>query len=286
MVDNRTYRPNEKGIVERMIQYIRGSFFEGRAFTDVEDLNAQLDEWIEQCAHRRPHPRDEDRRAVAVLLDAERERLLPLPAHPPSTHRMETLRSGKRPYLRFDTNDYSIPHTLVRQSLTLVADDVSVRVMNGEEVVATHPRSYAKRQVIENQAHIDPLVAEKKRAWELRGRDRLRALCPHANALLEVIAARNEPVRHCTAKLNQLLDLYGAKALDAAIAQALESGAPAVGSVAYLLDKEHRRSGQVPPLAVEMSGRVRDKDVLVVPHDMSAYDALGRLDEEQNGGEA
>lgn len=60
-----------------------------------------------------------------------------------------------------------------------------------------------------------------------------------------MIAARNEPVRQRTAKLNQLLDLYGANALDAAIVQALESGAPAVGSVAYLLDKEHRRSGRV-----------------------------------------
>ena len=129
-------------------------------------------------------------------------------------------------------------------------------------------------------------MAEKKRAWELRGRDRLRALCPHANALLEVIAARNEPVRQRTAKLNQLLDLYGANALDAAIAQALESGAPAVGSVAYLLDKEHRRSGRVPPQAIEMSKHVRDKDVLVVPHDMSDYDVLGRLDDAQTGAEA
>ena len=45
------YRPNEKGIVERMIQYVRGSFFEGRSFTDVDDLNEQLDAWVEQCAH-------------------------------------------------------------------------------------------------------------------------------------------------------------------------------------------------------------------------------------------
>jgi len=280
------YRPNEKGIVERMIQYVRGSFFEGRSFTDVDDLNEQLDAWVEQCAHQRAHPRDEERRTVGALLEAERERLLPLPAHAPSTHRMEALRSGKLPYLRFDTNDYSIPHTLARKPLTLLADDATVRVMHGEELVATHVRSYAKRQVIEDLAHIDPLVAEKKRAWELRGRDRLRALCPHANALLEVIAARNEPVRQRTGKLNQLLDLYGANALDAAIVQALESGAPAVGSVAYLLDKEHRRSGRVPPQAIEMSKHVRDKDVLVVPHDMSDYDVLGRLDDAQTGAEA
>ena len=29
--------------------------------------------------------------------------------------------SGKTPYLRFDGNDYSIPHTLIRRPLTVVA---------------------------------------------------------------------------------------------------------------------------------------------------------------------
>ncbi|MBK8409362.1 MAG: hypothetical protein IPL19_15420 [Sandaracinaceae bacterium] len=204
-----------------MIQYVRGSFFEGRSFTDVDDLNEQLDAWVEQCAHQRAHPRDE-RRTVGALLEAERERLLPLPAHAPSTHRMEALRSGKLPYLRFDTNDYSIPHTLARKPLTLLADDATVRVMHGEV------RRHARSQLREAPGHRGLGAHRPARGGEearlgLRGRDRLRALCPHANALLEVIAARNEPVRQRTAKLNQLLDLYGANALDAAIVQALES---------------------------------------------------------------
>ena len=59
------------------------------------------------------------------------------------------------------------------------------------------------------------------------------------------------------------------------MADALHRGAPAVGSIAYLLDKESRRSGRPVPLAVPLPARLRDKDVIVVPHNMSEYDRLG-----------
>lgn len=272
------YRPNEKGVVERAIQTIRGGFFEARSFRDVADLNGQLQDWIAGRVAGRIHPTDDRRRTIGEVFDEERPRLLPLPEHAPPTARVEPKRSGKRPYLRFDCNDYSIPHALVGKPLTVIADQQVVRVADGEHIVATHPRNHGKRQVIETAAHIDALVAQKERASELRGRDRLRALCPHAGELLEVLATRNEPVRQRTAKLNQLLTTYGAPALDDAIVSALQSGTPAVGSIAYLLDQERRRVGRPVPIVVEPSAYVRDKDVTVVPHDMHAYDALGRED--------
>jgi hypothetical protein len=280
------YRPNEKGTVERAVQYVRGSFFEGRTYRDLDDLNAQLARWLSERADQRVHPTDEDRRMVAEVFAAEQPRLLPLPANPPSTEHVAALRSGKRPYLRFDGNDYSIPHKLVRKWLTLVADEAEVRVLDGQDVVAVHARSFAKRQVIEDMAHIDPLVAEKKRATELRGRDRLRALCSHADQLLDILAARNEPIRQRTARLNKLLDLYGAEPLNQAIAEALASDAPAVGTVAYLLDQAHRRAKAAPPVDIEMPANVRDKDVVVIPHDMSEYDELGRTVALDEGSEA
>ena len=270
------YRPNEKGVVERAIQTIRGGFFEARSFRDITDLNEQLQDWITCRVMERVHPTDDRRRTIGKLFDDEQPRLLPLPEHAPSTTRVESKRSGKRPYLRFDCNDYSIPHTLVGKPLTVIADHTVVRIADGEHIVATHVRSHGKRQVIETAAHIDALVTQKKRATELRGRDRLRALCTHADTLLEVLAARNEPIRQRTARLNQLLSTYGPEALNAAIARALQSGAPAVGSIAYLLDQERQRDRRPVPIEVEVSAYVRDKDVTVVPHDMHAYDALGR----------
>jgi transposase len=269
------YRPNEKGGVERFIQYLRGAFFEARRFDSVEDLNRQLLRWLAERAHPRVHPTDPERRSVQDHLDRERPRLMPLPVHRPSSERLENLRSGKQPYLRFDGNDYSIPHELVGKPLALRADERRVRVFDGEHLVAEHVRSHDKRQVIEELAHIDALVREKRRATELRGRDRLRALCTHADALLDDLARRGEPLRNRTASLNRLLERYGADALDAAMAEALHVGAPSVGSIGYLLDKQSRRAGRPVPLESAVPAHVREKDVIVVPHDMAEYDRLG-----------
>src|SRR5512145_2095193 len=49
------YRGNEKGKVERAIQYLRSSFYAARTFVDVADLNAQFGRWRDDTAHARPH---------------------------------------------------------------------------------------------------------------------------------------------------------------------------------------------------------------------------------------
>lgn len=49
------YWPQAKGKVERSIQYVDGSFLEGRAFTDLDDLNGQLCTWLAVVANVRIH---------------------------------------------------------------------------------------------------------------------------------------------------------------------------------------------------------------------------------------
>ena len=52
-------RGNEKGRVERHIDFIRKSFFAAREFADVDDLNAQARQWCEGRASDRPWPQDD-----------------------------------------------------------------------------------------------------------------------------------------------------------------------------------------------------------------------------------
>ena len=51
-------RGNEKGKVERQIQYLRHAFFAARPFRDLDDLNTQFRRWRDGVAHQRRHPRD------------------------------------------------------------------------------------------------------------------------------------------------------------------------------------------------------------------------------------
>src|SRR5208283_3769273 len=123
----RPARGNEKGRVERAIQYARGSFFAARSFTTLEDFNRQALAWREEVAHPRPWPGD-DSRSVAQVWEEEKSHLLPLPAHPFSCDLMRPVAADKTLCVRFDLNDYSVPPQALGRPLTLVASHTTGRL--------------------------------------------------------------------------------------------------------------------------------------------------------------
>jgi len=271
------YRGNEKGKVERTIQYLRHGFFAARRFSSVDDLNRQLDDWVERIAHARPVPGDPSRRPVRDALAEERERLLPLPANRFPTDHVRPVASGKQPYVRFDRNDYSIPHDRIRQPLTLVASETEVRVAEASgAVLAAHRRSFDSGVVVEDPAHLEKLTAEKRRALELRRRDRLRGACPSAKSFLDALARRGDPIRAQAEHLTRLLDTHGPGALEDALAHALECGAISAASVAHLLDQRARAKKTPPPIPVVLPDDPRVRDLRVTPHALTGYDALAK----------
>jgi hypothetical protein len=217
---------------------------------------------------------DRREQRVADALAEEQPRLLPLAEHPFRCDLVRAVSAGKTTYLRFDGNDYSIPHMLVRKPLTLVASESLVRVLDGATEVARHARSYDRQQRIEDDAHLAALGAEKRHAHDLRGRDRLRHACPQADAFLEALALRGHPLASETTRLLRLLDQVGASALDAALAEALGRGAASAASVAHVLDQRRRARRQPPPLDLVVPADPRVRDLRVTPHAPSAYDRL------------
>jgi len=110
-------RGNEKGRVERAIRYVRDGFFAARSFEDLDDLNAQAEIWCNGPAADRRCP-DEPDRTVREVFAEESARLLPLPDNPAPLLEHVAVTVGKTPYVRFDLNDYSVPHNCVRRALT------------------------------------------------------------------------------------------------------------------------------------------------------------------------
>ncbi len=270
------YRGNEKGKVERTIQYLRHGFFAARRFTSVDDLNRQLADWIERIAHARPVPGDASRRPVRDALADEGPRLLPLPANRFECDLVRPVASGKQPYVRFDRDDYSIPHDRIRQALTLIASETEVRVTDGVAELARHRRSYDAGVVLEDPTHLEKLTAEKRRALELRRRDRLRGACPSAASFLDALARRGEPIGAHAAHLARLLDDHGASAVETALVEALERGAVSAASVAHLLDQRTRARKALPPIPVVLPDDPRVRDLRVTPHALTDYDALSK----------
>ena len=275
-------RGNEKGRVERAIRYLRESFFAARAFSSVEQVNGQLDRWIVETAHARIVPGDPQKRSVAEALEQERTRLLPLPAHAFPCDYVRAVTSGKSPYVRFDGNDYSIPHTLVRKPLTLVASDATVRLLDGDNEVARHARSYERGRQLEVEEHLAALAADKRRAREHRGKNRLAAACPTATAFLDKVALHGGHVGGTTARLLRLLEQHGAEELETALAEAYLRGAFAAQSVAHVLEQRRRARRAPVPFEPVLPDDPRVRDLDVTPHPLASYDVLAGTDTEDN----
>ena len=267
-------RGNEKGRVERRVRDLREAFFAARSFHSIDDLNAQLDVWLDRVQRGRQVPCDPDGRLVRDALVVERARLLPLPEHPAPTDLVRAVASGKTPYVRFDRNDYTIPHTHVRKPLTLVASETVVRLLDGPIEIARHVRSYDAHRQIEDERHLEALTAEKRKAREHRGKNRLFAVCPAAKAFLGEIALHGGHLGGTTSRLLRLLDLYGAAALDVAIHDAHARGAFRAESVAHVLDQRRRADGEKPVIHRPISDDPRVRDQVVQPHRLDDYDNL------------
>ena len=266
-------RGNEKGRVERAIGYIRGAFFAARRFTDLDDLNAQADDWSRGLAADRRCPAEPERTVREVFAE-EALHLLPLPDDPAPLLERVAVKVGKTPYVRFDLNDYSVPHTHIRRTLTVLADTHELRIVDGAQVLACHRRSYDRGAQIEQTEHLQALIEQKRAARQHRATDRLVQVAPASQELLVRAAERGANLGVITNGLTRLLDRYGAADLQAAIREALERDVPHPNAVRLALERRREQRGEAPPIDIDLPADVRARDAPVQPHALETYDQL------------
>lgn len=268
-------RGNEKGRVERAIRFVRESFFAARQFTDLADLNEKALKWCTTEAADRPCPEDRSR-TVRECFEAEKPRLLALPQEPFPAEERQLVRAHKTPYVRFDLNDYSVPHTHVRRTLEVLATLESVRILDGTTVLATHPRSFDRDKQIEEPHHIEALEAEKRAGRAHRAIDRLHYTAPSAGPFFRLAAARGAHMGSLTRGLIELLDTHGATALEAALAAALAEDATHLAAVRHFIDLHRAQRGLSPPIPVTLPDDPRVRALTVRPHNLADYEKLTR----------
>jgi len=266
-------RGNEKGRVERAIRFVRERFFAARRFTSLDDLNAQALTWCTTEAADRPCPEDRSR-TVRECFELERGRLLALPDEPFPAEERLIGRTHKTPYVRFDLNDYSVPHTHVRRTLEVLATVDTVRILDGTILIATHPRSYDRGAQAEQPAHIEALEAEKRAGRAHRAIDRLHYAAPSAARFFQLAASRGVHLGSLTRGLIELLDTHRAAALEAALAAALGRDATHLAAVRHFIDRHRAERGAAPPIPVTLPDDPRVRSLTVRPHNLSEYEKL------------
>lgn len=266
-------RGNEKGRVERGIRFIRDSFFAGREWRDLDDLNAQAMEWCRGIALDRPCPEDRSM-TVREALELECPKLLALPENPYPTDERVEVAVGKTPYARFDLNDYTVPHTHAGKKVTILASPETVRILDGTQEIARHVRCYDRGCQIEEVAHVQELVERKREARDGRNMDRLLHAVPSSRELFERIAERGGNLGGTTFKLLKLLDAFGAQELEIAVAEAVRAGAPGLGAIQQVLDQRRHAATLPPPVSSPISEKARNLTRPVRPPSLEAYAAL------------
>jgi len=154
-----------------------------------------------------------------------------------------------------------------------VATLATVRVLEGMEVLAAHPRSYGKGEQIEDPEHIDVLLQSKHQARFHRGQDRLAHAAPSSCQLLQQAAQRGNRLTTVVSLLLEMLGDYGAVELELAIAEALHRQVPHPNAVRQVLERRREQRGQPPPIAI-VPKHDKAKNIVVQPASLARYDQL------------
>lgn len=262
--------PHQKGTVERAIRYLKGRFFSARVVRDIEQGNRDLLAFLEDVGRCRPHPRL-PQQTVGEALETEKPRLLALPSTMPPMETLAPVKVDSQAFIHLDTNRYSVPTAYATGTLMMATTDTTLRLLDGERVVARHQRCWGRKQLLEKREHREELLAERRAARAVKGRDRLRAEIPDIDVLLERWLERDFNLGSMVSRTLRLLDLYGPRVVRAATADMIDGDLVDLGALAVRCEKHHHDEGGPPPaIAFELAPHVNERDV--VPHDLGGYD--------------
>jgi transposase len=261
-------RPNEKGHVERLVEYARSNFLVPvPAVASLETLNAHL---AERCRQ------DQDRSVrgkagtVAALLAEDRAAMVPLPVRRFDARRVTVAAADSLSLVRFDTNSYSVPTRYAHRAMTVVATVSEVRIVHEDRVVARHDRCWGREQYRFDPVHYLALLERKPGGFDV-ARPLERWELPECYGVLRRRLEGDD--RHGTRafiRVLRLLESHPLAQLTDAVEYALDIGIEDPDSIRSVL--EHRADR--PTELFRLDGRPHLAGVRVLPTDVAAYAAL------------
>lgn len=239
--------PQEKGKIERSIQYIRQNFWPARTFADLMDVQNQVDQWRDTVANVRIQQttgeKPQDRFAGVISRS--------LPEGLPDCRETETVLVHKDFAVIFDGNQYTAPPWTVGKHLILKADFNTVTLYHLQKQVTAHFRSWERKQRIELPSHREQVKKLQHKLWQQRDIAFLSSLCPEAVDYLSALAEARQPVKKTAAVLLILKDEYGEAAFICAIRKAIAHKAYGAEYIRNILHQESTPKKQHPPVKLK-----------------------------------
>lgn len=135
----RVRSPKDKPRVERVVPFVRNSFFAGETFIDLADAQRRVEEWCRQRAGMRIHGTTQLRPAEHFRVE-ELPVLAPPPVAPYDLPIYATAKVHRDHHIEVAKALYSVPGNLIGTRVDVRADRSLVRVFSRGQLVKVHPR--------------------------------------------------------------------------------------------------------------------------------------------------
>jgi len=160
----RPAKGNDKGKVEGLVGYARRNFMVPiPRFASWEAFNEHLEQ---QCRKRQARRLRGHTETIGERFERDRAALLPLPIGPYDACEKVAARVNSLALVRYRGNDYSVPTRHGHLQVLVRGYVHEVTIACGSEVIARHPRSYEREDVIFDPLHYLALLEQKTRALE------------------------------------------------------------------------------------------------------------------------
>ena len=148
------YRPETKGKIENTIKYLRYNFFNGRTFTDLNNINIQCTEWLNRVnsqIHGTTHEIPAER--------LKKDTLNPLSSVPAYMTRKEEIRKVSRDcYISYKGNRYSVPWKYAGRECRIIEESATLSIEIDSSIVAVHAILTGTGRISRKKEHFEGLL--------------------------------------------------------------------------------------------------------------------------------
>jgi transposase len=237
------HQPQQKGAVENLVGWVKGSFFKQRRFHDMEDLAGQLLEWLQEVNTQRPS------RATGQIplerMGEERKRLRPLKIPASELALRIPIQVGPTAEVFYDGRGYAMPPEAAGLPGTLYLYRNRVKIVAGRWQ-AEHDRFIPKGQIArlpEHRAAHLAAVAGKRGKRYLKRQQLFECGEATVEVLTEIVHRSPRGWYAEIDQLHELLQLVGPEKMERACRAAVQAGSFAVAFIAQCLGRPHGLPG-------------------------------------------
>jgi transposase len=233
----RSGKPKDKPRIERMIPYIRDSFWSNRTFNSQDDINRQAVQWCLRVAGMREHGTTH-KQPLALFRLAEEKTLKPLPPAPFEIVTWHQAKVALDCHIQVSRTLYSVPYQYVGKRVDIKLGSKVVEIYLDSQLIKTHPRGNRGQRVTDWNDYPPEKAAffQRTPAWY---RQQASLVGPSTQQTVDTLLGEHalHYLRQCQGIL-RLKDKYTAERLERACARAIAFGDSSYRTVRTILERE------------------------------------------------